>query len=401
MTHRGFSFKLYPTEAQEHQFRQFAGVCRLVYNLALEQRSNWWRQYKARTGKSINCVSQAAELTALRAGFDFVREVPCDPQQQALRDLDRAFANFFAGRAGYPTRRRRGMNDSFRFPGSRAPSVERFNAKWSGVRIPKIGLVKFRQTRPIEGKLLNATVSRTPGGGWSISFACEIEDRAPLGLVDSVGIDRGVAHTLALSDGMFMDQPIAQLAKLDKRMRAVQRVVARRKKGSRRREKAKARVAALSAQRARIRKDWNHKASTTIADKFGVVVIEALKTKNMTASARGSIEAPGKNVAQKAGINRAILNQGWFQFETFLAYKLEANGGYLFKVSPAYTSQTCSTCGHIDKRSRESQASFVCTSCGYEAHADTNAALNILRRNTAVGEGQTTGPMNRELPRVA
>ncbi len=150
-----------------------------------------------------------------------------------------------------------------------------------------------------------------------------------------------------------------------------------------RRLKALRRVAKLSAKAARIRRDVQHKAALAIASRFGTVVIETLRVSNMTASGRKTIEAPGNLVRQKAGLNRAILTQSWHGFEMILAYKLEERGGMLVRVDPAYTSQTCSACEAIDSESRESQARFNCQACGFMAHADQNAAVNILRRNTA------------------
>lgn len=185
-----------------------------------------------------------------------------------------------------------------------------------------------------------------------------------------------------LSTGESYSVP-ASLEALERRCRAAQRTVARCKKGSNRRRIAIRRAARLSARRARIRRDWSHKTAFDISRRFGTVVLEELRIKNMTASARGTIEAPGRMVRQKAGLNRSILNQGWFGFETILAYKLEERGGCLCKVDPAYTSQTCSACRAVDSESRKSQADFNCRHCGLRAHADHNAAIKILRRNTA------------------
>jgi putative transposase len=378
--HRGFKFKLHTTPDQEAAFQQFSGVCRLVYNAALEQRRDHWRAYQRKTGQNINYVAQSRELTKLRAEFDWIAAVSQTCQQQALRDLDKAFANFFAGRAKYPTPRKKGVNDSFRFQG-REVDVRRLNSKWSDVRLPKIGWVRFRDTRPMRGKMLSVTVS-SDALGWHVSFACEIEHEVPANSLPSVGIDRGIANTLSLSTGEHFSLPAA-LAALDRRKRRAQRVMARKKRGSNRRRKAVARVARLSAKTARIRLNWQHNAALDIARRFGDVAIEDLRIANMTASAKGTVAEPGRNVRQKAGLNRAILNQGWFQFETILAYKLEERGGILTKVTAAYTSQTCSACGCIDRRSRESQALFVCVHCGHEAHADTNAAIEIRRRNTS------------------
>jgi putative transposase len=377
---RGFRYKLQPTPEQAAQFRQCAGVCRLVHNSALEQRRDWYRQFARTTDRTLTYVAQARELTALRAAFAWIAAVSHTCQQQALRDLDRAFGHFFAGRAGYPQPRKKGINDSFRFQG-REVETKRLNGKWSAVRLPKIGWVKFRATRPLRGTIKTVTVSRD-ALGWHVSFACAIDHAAPANTGPSVGIDRGVANTLTLSTGEQMALPPALVA-LEGRKRRAQRIVARRQRGSRRRAQALRRVALLAARAARIRRDWQHKAALDIARRFATVALEALKIRNMTASAKGTPAAPGRNVRQKAGLNRSILNQGWGRFETLLAYKLEERGGTLVTVDPAYTSQTCSACGAVDKDSRESQALFRCRHCGAEAHADHNAAINILRRNTA------------------
>lgn len=377
---RGFRYKLAPTAEQENLFRQFAGVCRLVYNLALEQRRDWYRQYEANTGAKLNYVAQARELTVLRAQYDWIGAVSQTCQQQALRDLDKAYSNFFKGVARYPSPRKKGLNDSFRFQG-REVETKRLNGKWSAVRLPKIGWVKFRDTRPLRGNIKNATVT-LDALGWHVSLACEIEHVIPASICPAVGIDRGIASTLTLSTGEMLSVP-ASLEAIERRCRAAQKVVSRRKRGSNRRIVAIRRAAKLSARRARIRRDWHHKASRSIASRFGTVVLEDLRVKNMTASAKGTIEEPGRMVRRKAGLNRSILNQGWTAFATLLDYKLTERGGYLVTVDPAYTSQTCSECGTVDRESRESQVSFNCRHCGFRANADHNAAINILRRNTA------------------
>lgn len=377
---RGFRYRLDPTVEQEQSFRQFAGVCRLVYNLALEQRSVWWRQFRRNTGSALDYVAQCRELTDLRAAFDWIGTVSATCEQQALRDLHKAFSNFFEGRCGYPTPRKKGTNDSFRFPGC-AVETKKLNASWSAVRLPKIGWVRFRDTRPTRGVCKNATVSLGTLG-WHISFACEFEESRPLDLTEEVGIDRGVSNTIALSTGELASVPSDTLRLLYRRCRNAQQATSRRKLGSARHAKARKRATACKAKAARVRKDWNHKVTATLATSFGTVCIEALNIQNMTASARGTIEEPGVNVSQKAGLNRAILEHGWYQFETFLTYKLAAAGGKLIKVDPRNTSRRCNECGSIDARSRESQARFKCVECGHEAHADVNAAKNILWAGT-------------------
>jgi putative transposase len=399
MINRGYKFRLYATDEQEVLFGQYAGVCRLVYNLAWEQRRDWWRQYRDATGFSISYPSQARELTELRAEFDWIAAVPCAAQQQALRDLDKAFQNFFAGRADYPTPRRRGINDSFRFSGRDCP-WRKLNAKWAVVRLQKIGEVKFRLTRDIPGTIKNVTIT-SDALGWHVVFSAEVEHAAPENFGPAVGIDRGVIHTVALSDGRFMDMPRERLKLLDRRARKQARKLSRCKRGSNRRAVARKLLAHTKAKAARLRLQWNHERTTEIADSYGVVVIEALKTSNMTASAKGTIEEPGKNVRQKAGLNRAILENGWYQFETLLTYKIAERGGEIRKVNPAFTSQTCHACGTIDKTSRESQAVFNCGHCGHAANADTNAARNILKAGTQPAPRiAIRRPTKRELKRA-
>lgn len=380
MIARGFKYKLNPTPEQQALFGQFAGVCRAVYNAALFQREMFWRQYRSNTGNHLGYVAQARELTALRAEFDWIAAVSQTCQQQALRDLDKAFDNFFSGIADYPTPRRKGINESFRFQG-REVETKRLNRGWSAARLPKIGWVRFRDTRPMVGKLKNVTVACDPLG-WHIAFACEIEHEAGANAGRAVGIDRGVCNTIALSTGGLDSVPLERLRALDRSHRQAQREAAQRRRGSKRHAKSKRRARAAKSHAARTRKHWNHTKTTGIVASFATVCIEDLKTANMTASARGTVAEPGRNVRQKAGLNRSILEHGWYQFESFLTYKLAASGGTLVKVDPRNTSRTCSACGAIDARSRESQATFACVHCGHEAHADVNAAINILRAGT-------------------
>jgi putative transposase len=377
MRFRGYTYALRPTQEQADTFSQFAGVCRLVWNLALEQRRNHWRQYQAFTGNNLNYVTQAREITLLRGEYDFVRAVHVTPVQRTLKDLDEAYRRAWKGQGGYPQPKRKGVHDAFSFAG-REIKVEKINRRWGRVKLPKIGWVKFRRTRDMEGSIREATIVRTTLG-WQISIGCLLDGNQPDN-GRAVGIDRGVAVPLMLSDGTAYTLP-AQIEAVERKARKAQRVASRRKRGSVRHAKAQRRVAKLKAKVARIRKQWAHETTTAIARNYGTVVVERLRTKNMTASAAGTLAAPGKNVAQKRGLNRAILNVGWHQIETMLAYKTAS----LIKVDPAYTSQTCSSCGTIDSRSRESQASFVCQHCGHRDNADRNAAVNILHRGNTPG----------------
>lgn len=375
MIYRGFTYRLKPTVEQHEAMLQFAGVCRLVWNTALDQRMNHWRQFQRSTGNNLNYVTQARELTAWRKESDFMRAVSQESQQRTLKDLDSAFQRFFKGRGGFPKFKKAGVNDSFSFMG-RNVKVEKLNRKWGRVKVPKIGWLKFRMTRPIRGKITEATITRTIIG-WQISIGCKT-DEVIENNGQAVGIDRGVAVPLMLSDGTAYLMPDS-IDELGQKARKAQRTVCRRKRGSARHRKALRRVARLRSKQARARKHWAHVTTTEIADRFGIVVVERLRTKNMTRSARGTVDKPGRNVSAKRGLNRAILSVGWHQIETMLAYKCAT----VVKVDPANTSRTCAACGHVDGHSRKSQARFVCTACGHRDNADRNAAINILRRNTA------------------
>lgn len=376
MIQRAFRYRLSPTPEQAELFEQFAGVTRLVYNLALEQRRVFWRQYRAANDGHLNYISQGRELTKLRAEIDWIAAVPSTPLTQALRDLDRAYAAYFSGRAGPPTPRRKGVNDRFRFK-AREFGTKRLNRKWSAVRVPKVGWVKFRNTRDAEGRCVNMTIAKV-GAEWFVSFAHEIERDIPANDLPAIGIDRGIANTLALSNGEMLSTPDCVI--LERRRRKAQRILARRLRGSGRYRKQLRRVGRISARLARTRSDWQHKTSFRLAQHFGTVCVENLRIAAMTVAGRG-----------KRGLNRSILEQGWGGFERALVYKLEERGGTLVKVNPAYTSQECSACGVIDKRARESQARFACRECGFAAHADTNAAINILRRGTALMRVEDAG----------
>lgn len=381
---RGFVYRLKPTPEQERQLAQTVGVVRLVYNLALEQRRIFGPRRYGGHWHNLGAKSLSGNLKLLREEYPWIAAVSQTAQNQALIDLDKAYANFFAGRAAYPTPRKRGVHDAFRQVG-REIEVRRVNDRWSEVKVPKIGWVRYRDTRPLapnadgEIEIRNATFRRSPDGSWSMSIAlkCEVEGIATPNA--AVGIDRGVAVPFALSTGDMIHLPDT-LKRREPVIRRAQKVMSRRVKGSRRYAKARRRVARLKARNANARKHLAHVTSRRIVRGYGLVALEDLNTKGMTASARGTVDNPGTRVAQKSGLNRAILNVGWHQFETMLAYKLEETGGLLVKVPAAYTSQTCCACGHQSSENRESQAVFRCRSCGMVENADINAARVILHK---------------------
>ena len=368
--------RLYPTPQQASQMAQIAGACRFVYNLALEQRRDWYR-----AGRTFTFASQCRELTQLRAAADWLKAVPVHPLQQALRDLARAYRNWWEGRTCPPTPRRKGVNDSFRFPDPVSLAVKRTGKSSGRIKLPKLGWIRLRERnwREMPGEIRNVTISRR-AGQWFAAVQWEREITAPTpSALPAVGIDLGIAAFATLSDGSII-APANHGKKALRALRRAQRSLSHKKRGSRNRRKAIRRVARLHQRVANARKDFLHKTSTTIAKNHGAVVVEALPVRNMSASAKGTAQAPGRNVRAKAGLNRAILDQGWRGLRIMLAYKLADRGARLLEVAAAYTSQTCAACGVIDARSRRDQSHFICVACGHEANADTNAAINILRR---------------------
>ncbi len=229
-------------------------------------------------------------------------------------------------------------------------------------------------------------------GRWHIAFAAVPDPVAGPGTGQEVGVDRGVAVSAALSTGELHTCPRLSIGRRG-RLRRLQRKFARAERGSNRRARLKFAIARLRAREADSRKDWAEKLSTDLARRFDVIRVEDLRVRDMTRSARGTSEKPGRNVRQKAGLNRGILASGW----GILVHRLEEKApGRVEKIHPAYTSQRCSACGHVNRKSRESQADFRCTACGFMLHADLNAARNI-----AAGHAVTARqglPLGRSYP---
>jgi len=254
--------------------------------------------------------------------------------------------------------------------------------------------VRFRWSRPVPEGVKSYRVTMDRAGRWHVAFAMIPEPVSAPGNGEAVGIDRGVAVSAALSTGELLRIP-GLTARERTRLRRLQRTLARARRGSNRRGRVKHAIARLRARETDRRKDWAEKASTGIARRFDVIRVEDLRITDMTRSAKGTRQKPGRNVRQKAGLNRGILRSGW----GLLVRRLEEKApGRVEKIKPHHTSQRCSACGQVDRRSRESQAVFRCTACGYACHADVNAARNIAAGHTVTARGGDgdTRPANRE-----
>ena len=367
---------------------------RYVWNLAVEQHA-YWRPGRA---SAPGYLEQCRQLTEARAGHDWLAQGSQTVQQQALRDFARALAAFFdpARPAGRPSWRKAGRHEGFRIVGRyrRQWDVRRLSRKTGEVWVPKAGWVRFRWSRAMPPGVKSYRVTMDRAGRWHVAFAA-IPDPIPApGTGEVVGIDRGVAVSAALSTGELLHAP-SLTAPERRRMRLLEHKLAQAGRGSRRRARVKLAIARLRARESDRRKDWAEKTSTDLARRFEVIRVENLNVTAMTHSARGTDQAPGRNVRQKAGLNRGILAAGW----GMLVRRLEDKApGRVEKVNPAYTSQRCSACGRVDARSRESQARFACTACGYAGNADVNAARNIAAGHAvnARGGDRDAGPANRE-----
>jgi putative transposase len=385
-------YRLQPTREQETILLRHCSDARYVWNLAVEQHA-WWRPGR---GSAPGYLEQSRQLTAARADNPWLAEGSHTVQQQALRDFARAMAGFFAGTHGRPSWRKAGRDEGFRVTGQRGRDwhVSRLSRNWGQVRVPKVGWVRFRWSRDVPADARSFRVTRDRAGRWHVAFAAIPDPVQGPGTGEAVGIDRGVKVSAALSTGEMLTAP-ALTAHEQARLRGLQRKLARAERGSCRRSRVKTGIARLNARETDRRKDWCEKASTDIARRFDVIRVEDLNIRNMTRSAKGTAEQPGRNVRQKAGLNREISRSGW----GLLVRRLEDKApGRVEKVPPAYTSQRCSACGHVDGRSRESQARFRCTACGYAGDADVNAARNIAAGHAVKARGGdgASRPVNRE-----
>ncbi|MDP3840998.1 MAG: transposase [Oxalobacteraceae bacterium] len=395
---QAYKYELMPNGEQQRAMRRFAGSCRFVFNKALAlQAENY-----AAGNKFISYVAMAKLLTGWRNGDEtpWLKDAPCHPLQHALKDLETAYKNFFAKRTDFPCFKRKGCGDSFRYPDPKQIRLDQANSR---IFLPKLGWLRYRNSRDVLGELRNVTVSQS-GGKWFISIQTQREVKQPLPTATSaIGIDVGIARFATMSDGSHI-APLNSFKKHQQRLARFQRSMSRKVKFSSNWKKAKVRVQQIHSRIANARKDFLHKTTTTISQNHALVCIEDLQVRNMSRSSKGDSEQHGKMVRQKSGLNRAILDQGWGEFRRQLDYKVSWNGGILLAVPPHHTSQTCPCCSHVSKNNRLTQAKFLCVDCGYENHADVVGAINVLERGCrllACGELVQSGRSKKQEPTEA
>jgi transposase len=377
MAHR---YRLYPT-AEQSMFmaERHCADARFVWNLAVEQ-FNWGRGGRSAPG-SAERMHQLAEA---RQEFEWLRRGSSVVQQQALRDFDRAVAGFFAGTHRRPTWRKKHHRDGFCV---RDTKVRVHSRKWAEVAVPKLGWVRFQLSRALpRGVLGMARVTRDRVGRWHVSFPGPQPAVADAGRSGrSIGIDRGVATTVATSDGQMLRAP-GMRGRERQRLAQLQRTLARQHKRRGRREATKAKIARLHQRVADRRRDWVEKVTTRLAANYELIAVEALPVRSMVRrpNPKPDPDHPGQfllnGAAAKVGLNRSIHANCWGLIVKRLQQKMSASDTTLVVVPAQYSSQQCRKCDHTSPQNRKSQAEFRCQACGHTDHADRNAAAVILAR---------------------
>ncbi len=389
---QGYTFRLRGLDAATRQaLAREAGQARWLYNLFVEFEL---LRFEAKQ-KLPTYNARAAALTKLRKRPEcaWLAEGSVVSQQRTLRNLDDAWQRLWDDLklpqeerrgVGPPTFKKKGDRDAFGWSGKAWVELDQERNR---IKLPKIGWVRYRNSRRVEGTVMNATVRRV-GRKWNITIGTEREvaDPAQRLHVAPVGIDLGVTHLATTSDGDHLSGPRA-FKRAAKAKAKAQRIFARRKKGSVQRQRQAWKVAKIDRRTANVRKDHLHKLTTQLTKNHGLIAVEALRVDAMTRSAKGTVEAPGVNVRAKAGLNREILDQGWGEMRRQLSYKLEWTGGAMVVVPAKNTSRKCSACGHTSRENRTSQANFACVACGHAMNADVNAAKNILAAGMAAAAG--------------
>jgi putative transposase len=349
-------FRFYPTEAQKTALAKVFGCTRFVYNAALD-----WRKTEFAEGRKPSFVKSSAWLTLFKKEKEFLNEVSCVPLQQSLRHLDGAYQRFFKKQAKYPRFKARDNRQSCEFTASA------FNFKNGQLSLSKIGRLNVKWTMALESKPTTVTVVKEPSGDYFVMLTVLENDKTLPPLQTSVGIDLGIETFATLSDGRKIKAP-EKIRKLRKKLAALQRKHSRKKKGSKRREKARLKVARLHAHIANTRTDFLHKLSTSIVRENQTIAIEDLAVANMVKNRR---------------LARAISEQGWREFRAMLEYKCKWRGRELITVSRWLpSSKTCSACGEKTSLTLKERA-WTCK-CGAKHDRDVNAAKNILAAGHAV-----------------
>lgn len=385
---RGHKARLYLTPSQIRTAEDQGHAARTMWNCL----HSWWMMLP-RDKRTLTAADEA--IRQGRKDLEFLGVLPAQAAQQVLKTYLRAWRNCWEGRADAPNFKGRFRSRmAIDIPQGRDLQLVRLNRRWGRMRAPKIGFVLFRWSKDLPvgkraGKANKVTGARLvrEANGWHVVFRVEIEVSVPdPHQGPTVGIDRGIAKPLALSDGTFREHGPWLTPGETKRLRRLEKASARKRRARKKGEKTSRRLARTYDQIAKLRAkakrraaDWQHKTTTGIAETFSRAGVEDLAIANMVKSARGTVKVPGTRVRQKAGLNRSIAGEAWGRTVTLLEYKMADRGGIVVKVPAPGTSQRCSACGFVTPGSRETQSRFICKAdnCGFEVNADINAACNI------------------------
>lgn len=378
---KAYRCRLEPREVANRYLFGFSDARRWVWNSCVAWMEDANLAARAAGGKyAPGGVFSLTFLTRLLDSWceanPWLSDTPRQVLNQALHDFIKARASFLSGAVNRPPafKKARESIPSMRFP-------QHVRLQQDGVFLPKIGWVRYRNSfcgGIPPGELRSATV-KFENGHWQISLLMRLPafeaEQTP---ASSVGLDYGVKNTLATSGRVVLQAPTMTEAE-DRQILFRERRVTRCVPGSNRCARARIRLTKLRSRISRRIHNWRHNTSTALSKNHGLIAVEDLVLKNMTASARGTVEAPGTQVRQKAGLNRALLEPGFGILRQQLAYKQAWRGHTFIAVDPAYTSQTCPTCGHVHPDNRPDRDHFRCVRCGRADEADFVAAENILR----------------------
>ncbi|MHB1890970.1 MAG: RNA-guided endonuclease InsQ/TnpB family protein [Acidimicrobiales bacterium] len=397
---RAYKFRLRPTKGQHQRLQACLDDHRELYNAALQERRDAYERTVRRSAgyfgadrpkMPVRYGTQSGQLKEIRVQRPEMARWSFSSEQATLRRLDKAFGAFFRRvkadqTPGYPRFKAAHRFDSVEWPADGDGC--RWKPETSRVYLQGIGDVKTTAHRKVEGTVKTISVKRE-GRRWFLVLSCDDVPARPLAPTGNVvGIDVGIASFATTSGGHHIDNP-RWGRKAASRLALSQQVLAQKKRGSNNRRAARESVAARHRKVANQRRDFHHKTARALVEDYDVICVEDLKIANMVKRARPvpDPEIPGSFLpngqAAKSGLNLSITDAGWAQFVSILKGKAEEAGRTVIDVNPRHTSQTCSDCGHVEPGNRVSQAVFRCLACGHSAHADANAALNILRAGLA------------------
>ncbi len=370
-----FRYRIYPTSEQIDRLNRWDGSLRYLWNLANEQRLIGLSRP---SGERIypSAFDQINELKEIRAANDWLADVPRDVQARLLVDLDQAWQRCFKGLADRP-RWKAKNRDQLSFC---EPHPKSWSLSGNTLTFPKLGDIPVRQHRSLEGIHKTCRIVRDVDQ-WFVCISCDVTIPDPVRRAEEpiIGLDRGAVNLIADSQGNLIENP-RFLHKSQRKIARAQRALERKQKGSASRKKARVRLARLHRKVRRQRDHLLHQISNQYSKNHGRIAVERLQLKSMMKSASGTVEKPGRNVRQKAGLNRALQDSALGRLLQFLGYKQQWSGGFLILVWAAYTSLMCRMCRYTDRKNRPTQDLFCCQRCGHTEHADVNAAHNIMER---------------------